>query len=68
MEEKVVELKKALAAAIVDTHRVKMRYVNVDEAAGSTCEVDWLDNVKLWARLCDLDFGTVDPCWYFPGR
>jgi len=57
------KLKEALRNAILDTSRVGKTVVDYDEV-GSTLEVDWLEKVKEWARLCDLDLETQDPFPY----
>jgi len=57
------KLKEALRNAILDTSRVGKTVVDYDEV-GSTFEVDWLEKVKEWARLCDLDLETQDPFPY----
>lgn len=64
MSNEVVKLKEALRQAILNTHRVDSRCVEVDPAAGSTYELTWSNDVKRWAALCDLDLSEHDPCYY----
>jgi len=59
--DQLTDLKKALQAAILKTNRTVTRCVNCDPAARSTYEIDWTDEVKEWAKLCDLDLEKYDP-------
>lgn len=54
------KLKKALRDAILNTNRTTKRIIDYD-AAGSTCEIDWLERIKEMANLCDLDLSKHDP-------
>ena len=56
-------LKEALWTAILTTNRVSDRCVDYDPA-GSTYEIDWTDEVKEWAKLCDLDLEKHDPFFH----
>jgi len=51
MNNQLTDLKKALRAAILNTNRTIKRFNDYD----LTYEVDWTDEVKEWAKLCDLD-------------
>jgi len=53
-------LKEALRTAILNTNRVSDRCIDYDPA-GSTYEIDWTNEVKEWAKLCDLDLEKHDP-------
>jgi len=54
------KLKRALRAAILKTNRTITKCTDYDPA-GSTYEIDWTDEVKEWASLCDLDLEKYDP-------
>lgn len=58
------ETKAALRKAILSKGRVKSECVDYDPA-GSTYEVDWLPEVKEWAKLADLDLDKHDPAFYW---
>ncbi len=60
MNNQLTDLKKALQAAILKTNRTVTRCIDYDPA-GSTYEIDWTDEVKEWAKLCDLDLEKYDP-------
>lgn len=59
-------LKDALRKAILSKGRVKSECTDYDPA-GSTYEVDWLPEVKEWAKLADLDLDKHDPGFYLRG-
>lgn len=58
-------LKVALRCAILNTRRTKTKIIKSDPA-GSAYEIDWTDDTKKWAKLCDLDLETHDP-FHFSG-
>lgn len=60
------ETKNALRKAILIQGRVKSECVDYDPA-GSTYQVDWLPEVKEWAKLADLDLDKHDPDFYWRG-
>jgi hypothetical protein len=62
-EEIIAELKEALRAAILTVNRVTRKTIDVDPA-GNTYGIDWSDDVRHWASLCDLDLTNCDPCFY----
>ena len=64
MVNKTKELKAALRKAILSISRAKSRCVEVDPA-GNSYEVDWLDEVKGWAKLCNLNLKKYDPTHYW---
>lgn len=59
----LAETKAALRKAILSTSRSKAECTDYDPA-GSTYEVDWLPEVKEWAKLADLDLEKYDPGFY----
>lgn len=59
----IEKLKKALKSAILNTNRACSKLVDYD-SAGSTYEIDWLNRVKEWAKLCDLDLEKHDPFYF----
>lgn len=59
----ISRLKHFLCKAILETHRTRRTIVDHDPA-GSTFEIDWTDEVKLWAKMCDLDLSKHDPSFY----
>ncbi|MCK9154490.1 MAG: hypothetical protein M0P12_00100 [Paludibacteraceae bacterium] len=54
------QIKKALRQAILSTTRIKAECTEFD-SSGSTFEIDWLPEVKEWAKLSDLDLSKYDP-------
>lgn len=64
-DDQIAELKAALREAILSTYRVSRRTVEYDPA-GSTYEIEWTDQVKGWAKLCDLDLEKHEPFWIYP--
>lgn len=59
----IENLKKALRDAILNTNRIDRKIIDFDPA-GSTYKVDWIDRVKEWAELCDLDLEKYDPFYF----
>ncbi|MBU0977089.1 MAG: hypothetical protein KKD18_01605 [Nanoarchaeota archaeon] len=57
------KLKAALRDAIINTNRI-IKTRKTYDPAGSTYDIDWLDRVKEWAKLCDLDLDKYDPFYY----
>ena len=60
MCDQLADLKRSLRAAILNTNRTTTRRIDYDPA-GSAYEIDWADEVKEWAKLCDLDLEKHDP-------
>lgn len=62
-QSQVDSLKAALRKAIVNRTRAKKKLVEFDPA-GSTYDIDWTNETKEWASLCDLDLDQIDPSYY----
>ena len=61
MLNEIAELKEALRKAIVTKKRL---VYTLDEynPTGSTYKVEWTNEAKAWAKLCDLNLNQYDPC------
>jgi len=61
MLNEIEALKEALRKAIVTKKRLVYQLDEYDPT-GSTYKVEWTDEAKAWAKLCDLDLKQYDPC------
>ena len=61
--EEILALKVALREAILKTGRVSKKCIEADPA-GCTYDIDWLPEVKEWAKLADLNLEKHNPSFY----
>lgn len=63
VDVKTAELKEALKKAMFTKNMVNEKCVETDPA-GNKYEVDFTDDMKYWAKLCDIDIEKCEPIFY----
>lgn len=61
--ERCLRLEVALRDAIRKTTRVRRRTIDA-ATAGNVYDVEWTDQTREWAALCNLDLGSMNPDVY----